>query len=154
MFTTLCYIENNDSMLMLLRNKKKNDQNANKWIGIGGKFESQESPEECVIREVFEETSLRLIDLKFRGIVTFVLNDSYTEYMFLFSSNKFEGTISECNEGTLKWINKSELYKLPMWEGDKIFLDCLEKNIPFFSLKLTYRDDVLVEAKLNNEKIR
>ena len=136
--TTLCYIENdNDDYLMLYRNKKKNDPNAGKWIGIGGKFKEGESPEECLLREVYEETGLTLLEWKLRGIVTFVSNEWETEYMFLYTANNWSGELTDCNEGSLAWKHKSEFNNLPMWEGDKIFLKLLREQNDFFSLKLS-----------------
>lgn len=144
--TTLCYIEQNGYYLMLHRTKKKNDQSQGKWLGVGGKFEEGESPEECVIRETYEETGLKLTDYRFRGIVTFVSDIWETEYMFLYTAHDFCGTLSECREGDLKWIPKSELLSLPLWEGDKIFLQRLCNDAPFFSLKFVYQGDDLTEV--------
>ena len=136
--TTLCYIEKDEKYLMLHRIKKENDLNHDKWVGVGGKFEDKESPEECVIRETFEETGLTLTDFDYRGIVTFVSDTWETEYMHLFIGKEYTGEIKECDEGILEWIPKSEVKNLPLWEGDKIFFDLLEKDTPFFSLKLRY----------------
>lgn len=152
--TTLCYIERGDEYLMLHRTKKKNDINQDKWIGVGGKFEDKESPEDCLLREVKEETGLTLTKYEFRGIVTFVTNQWETEYMHLFTATEFEGEIGECAEGNLEWIKKSELYTKNLWEGDKIFLKKLEEDHEFFSLKLVYQEDTLVEAVLDGKKIR
>lgn len=151
--TTLCYIEHDDSYLMLHRVKKDKDINKNKWIGIGGHFEEGESPEECLLREVFEETGLTLTSWKFRGVITFVTDVQPTEYMFLYTSDNYIGEIVECNEGTLEWVKKSEIYNLPIWEGDKVFFRLLEKDAPCFSLKLRYEKDKLVEVVLNGDKI-
>ncbi len=147
--TTLCHIEKDGKYLMLHRIKKKIDINEDKWIGIGGKFEENESPEECVLRETFEETGLILTDYKYRGIVTFVTDFCEGEYMHLFTATGFEGKIKECDEGVLEWIDKKELLNLNIWEGDRIFLKLLDENIPFFSLKLQYKKDKLVSAVLN-----
>ncbi len=147
--TTLCYIEQNDCYLMLHRVKKKNDMNHDKWIGIGGKFEAGESPEDCVLREAKEETGLTLHSPEYRGIVTFVSDEYGTEYMHLFWADKFSGEIKTCDEGNLEWLPKSDLLCLPLWEGDKIFLRLLEEKPPFFSLKLRYQGETLVEAVLN-----
>ena len=136
--TTLCYIEKDDCYLMLHRVKKKNDVNHDKWIGVGGKFEDGESPEDCLLREVREETGLTLTSYRYRGIVTFVSNIYPCEYMHLFTADRWTGTQTECNEGELAWMKKSDFRNLPMWEGDKIFLRLLEENEPFFSLKLVY----------------
>lgn len=152
--TTLCYIEQDGKYLMLHRIKKKNDLNQDKWIGIGGKFEDKESPEDCVIREALEETGLSLIRPRYRGIVTFVSDKYETEWMHLFTATEFSGDIKECEEGTLKWVDKEFLYSLPMWEGDRIFLDLIATPSPFFSLKLCYKGDKLIDAVLNGEKIR
>lgn len=145
--TTLCYIEKDDKYLMLHRTKKKNDANKGKWIGVGGKFEENESPDECLIREVYEETGLKLTNYKQRGIVTFVSDEYETEYMHLFVADGFEGEVKECNEGDLAWIAKSELFSLDMWEGDKIFLKYLIENKDYFSLKLIYKGDCLAESQ-------
>ena len=151
--TSLCYIERGEHYLMLHRVKKQNDQNHDKWIGIGGKFEPGESPEDCVLREVREETGLTLTHWRYCGIVTFVLAD-WTEYMHLFCADGFEGTLRECDEGVLEWIDKSALRALPMWEGDKIFLDLMQAHRPFFSLKLVYDEaDVLRAAVLDGKPL-
>ncbi len=151
--TSLCYIERGAQYLMLHRVKKQNDQNHDKWIGIGGKFEPGESPEDCVLREVREETGLMLTRWRYCGIVTFVLAD-WTEYMHLFCADGFEGTLRECDEGVLEWIDKSALRALPMWEGDKIFLDLMQAHRPFFSLKLVYDEaDVLRAAVLDGKPL-
>lgn len=152
--TSLCYIEKDGKYLMLHRISKKNDENAGKWIGIGGKFEAGESPEDCAVREVLEETGLTLKSLSYRGIVTFVSDEYGTEYMHLFHSDSFDGKIKECDEGALEWIDKKKLYELTLWEGDKIFLDLLDRDIPHFSLKLIYSGDKLVRAVLNGKTIK
>ncbi len=123
---------------MLHRTKKLNDENAGKWIGVGGKFEESESPEECMLREVYEETGLTLKSWQFRGIVTFSYASWETEYMHLFTADSFSGEIHECSEGELKWINKDDVLSLPIWDGDRVFLNLLKTDIPFFSLKLRY----------------
>lgn len=151
--TTLCHIEKDNKYLMLHRIKKKNDLNQDKWVGIGGKFEDKESPEECNKREVLEETGLRLENARYCGIVTFVSDIWETEYMHLFHSDSFSGEIKECDEGELCWVDKEEICSLPIWEGDKIFLKLIEENVPFFSLKLEYKGDTLINAILNGEKI-
>ncbi len=151
---TLCYPEKDGCYLMLHRVKKKNDVNRDKWIGIGGKFEPGESPEDCMNREFTEETGMEATAWKYRGIVTFVSED-WCEYMHLFSVSAFTGTMRDCDEGELAWIPKKELYELPMWEGDRIFLDLLDDiNEPFFSLKLVYSGEKLVSAFKNGEQIR
>ena len=145
--TTLCYIEKHNKYLMLLRNKKKIDINKNKWIGVGGKFEADESPEECLLREVKEETGLTLTEYKMRGIITFISDEWETEYMYLYTAGKFEGNIMECDEGELKWIPKDELFDLNLWEGDKVFLKMLIENSPFFSMKLVYTGNTLKDIQ-------
>lgn len=152
--TTLCYLERGNQYLMLHRVKKEQDLNKDKWIGIGGKFEAGESPEECVRREALEETGLTLSALCFRGIITFVSDEFGTEYMHLFTCDAFSGQPHPCEEGELAWIDKQTLRSLNLWEGDRIFLDLLEKNAPFFSLKLQYQGDRLVSAALNGEGIQ
>ena len=151
--TTLCHIEKDGKYLMLHRIKKKNDLNQDKWVGIGGKFEDKECPEECNNREVLEETGLTLENMRYCGIVTFVSDIWETEYMHIFHSDSFSGEIKDCDEGELCWVDKKEIYSLPIWEGDKIFLRLIEENAPFFSLKLEYEGDTLVNALLNGEKI-
>ncbi len=152
--TSLCYIEQDNKYLMLHRVTKENDENKDKWIGIGGKFEEGESPEECALREIKEETGLDAEGLDYRGIVTFVSDEYGTEYMHLFKCNAFSGEIKECDEGVLEWIDKSKLYELEMWEGDMIFLRLLDEERPFFSLKLCYKGESLVKAVLDREVIK
>lgn len=151
--TTLCYVEKEDAYLMLHRVSKKNDVNKDKWIGIGGHFEEGESPEDCLLREAYEETGLTLTSWKFRGIVTFTQEGYGTEYMCLYTADKFSGDLKKCDEGNLEWVKKDELVRLNLWEGDKIFLRLLKENAPFFSLKLSYQGDCLVEAVLNGKDI-
>ncbi len=150
--TTLCYIEDKGSYLMLYRNKLKNDPNKGKWLGIGGKLLPDESPDEACRREVKEETGLTLTDFKYRGIVSFISDIYPDEAMHLYYTDSFEGEVSECDEGELRWIEKDKLYTLPMWEGDKIFLQLMEKDIPFFELTLKYNGDTLVSADLDGEE--
>lgn len=152
--TTLCYLLRGNDVLMLHRVKKKNDINKDKWIGIGGKFEPGESPDECLLREAREETGLTLTAWRCRGMVTFLSEGEEGEYMYLFTSDGFEGEELPCDEGELEWVSREFLGSLPMWEGDKIFLDLLWQDAPFFLLTLRYRQDKLVEAVLNGEKIR
>ena len=154
--TTLCYLEKNDSYLLLHRIKKQNDINKDKWIGVGGHFEDFESPDECLVREVFEETGLKLNSYQFRGIITFVSHDSgekMYEYMCLYTSSDFSGTMIDCDEGKLEWVKKADMKKLNFWEGDYIFLDLIEKNEPFFSLKLEYKNGSLEKAILNGKPL-
>lgn len=151
--TTLCYIEKDGKYLMLHRVKKVNDLNQDKWIGIGGKFEDKESPEECMIRETLEETGLNLINPEYRGILTFVSDKWPTEYIHLFYADKFSGELIECDEGNLEWVPIKDIYSLPLWEGDKIFLKLIEDKLPFFSLKLQYEGETLINAVLNGNKI-
>ncbi len=152
--TTLCYIEKDGKYLMLHRIKKENDLNHDKWIGIGGKFLDKESPEDCVIREAKEETGLTLKNPQYKGIVTFVSDRYPTEWMHLFRATEFSGEIIDCDEGTLEWIKKDKLLALPIWQGDKIFLKLLDEDVPFFSLKLNYSGETLLEAVLNGTKIQ
>ena len=150
--STLCYIEQNGSYLMLHRTVKKNDVNKDKWIGVGGHFEEGESPEECVIREVKEETGYTLTSYRYRGLVTFVSGDGVVEYMSLFTADGFEGEPIECDEGKLEWVPIEKIEELNIWEGDKIFLRLLKEEVPLFSLKLVYDGyGGLVEASLNGE---
>ncbi len=152
--TTLCYIEQDGKYLMLHRTKKKNDLSHDLWLGIGGHFEHGESPEECVLREVREESGLTLTNYRLRGVVTFSDGNVY-EYMFLFSASEYTGELIECNEGELVWVEKEKVLKeLPIWEGDRIFLRLLEENSPFFSLKLTYEGRKLESAVLDNRLMR
>ena len=152
--STLCYILRGNEVLMLHRVKKKDDINKDKWIGIGGKFESEESPDECLLREAKEETGLTLTSWRCRGIVTFLNEGGEGEYMYLFTADGFQGEMTECDEGNLEWVSREFLGTLPMWEGDKIFLDLLWQDAPFFLLTLRYRNDRLVEAVLNGKKIK
>lgn len=147
--TTLIYIEQDEQYLMLHRTKKENDINHEKWIGVGGKCEEDESPEECARREAFEETGLTLGALHYHGIVTFVSSEYEGEYMHLFSCKDFSGDVKECNEGDLVWVPKKDVPELPSWEGDRIFLKLMAKPHPFFSLKLCYEGDSLVFHELN-----
>ena len=152
--TTLCYITRGDEVLMLHRIKKKNDLNQDKWIGIGGKFEANETPDECLLREAYEETGLTLNHWKCHGVITFLTDGQWEgEYMYLFSCDDFSGELKDCDEGELKWVSRDFLHKLPKWEGDKIFLDLMWNNAPFFLLKLRYSGDQLVEAVLNGKAI-
>ncbi len=149
--TTLCYILRGDEVLMLHRNAKQNDENEGKWIGVGGKLEENESPDECLLREVREETGLRLTSWRYRGVVTFVSDRWEGEYMHLFTADGFVGTLAPCDEGELAWIPRDRIAALPQWEGDRIFLSLLRQNAPFFSLKLRYEGDRLAEAMLDGK---
>ena len=152
--TTLCYIQRGDKYLMLHRIKKRNDLNHDKWIGIGGKFEDKESPEDCLLREVREETGLTLTHYRYRGLVTFVSDQWPTEYMHLFTADGFADSLKECDEGVLEWIPKARLLQLPHWEGDAIFLRLIDREEqPFFSLKLCYQGDKLAEAVLDGRPL-
>ena len=151
--TTLCYLERGEEYLMLHRTKKENDLNHDKWIGVGGKFQDKESPEDCLLRETWEETGLTLTSYRYRGLVTFISNLWPTEYMHLFTADGWTGEPHPCDEGELAWIKKADLLSLPLWKGDQIFLDLLDRNTPFFSLKLQYEGDDLVLAVLNGESI-
>lgn len=151
--TTLCYLEKDGAYLMLFRNKKKNDPNAGKWIGVGGKLEEKESPPDCLIREVWEETGLTVRSYAYRGLVTFVSDRYETEQMHLFTCKDFTGELIPCNEGDLRWIPQEQLHSLPTWEGDRVFLELLRTDCPFFSLKLCYRGDRLVSAVKDGKEI-
>ena len=149
-FSTLCYMEKEGRYLMLHRNKKQNDLNHDKWIGVGDHLEPGESPEECLIREVREETGYLLTSYRFRALVTFVSGDDVTEYMALFTADGFTGEEIPCNEGELKWIPVQDVMDLNLWEGDRVFLDLLVRDEPFFTLKLMYNEDGdLIDTKLN-----
>ena len=152
--STLCYIEQDGKYLMLHRTVKKNDINKDKWIGVGGHFELDESPEECVVREVKEETGYTLTSYRYRGLVTFVSGNGVTEYMSLFTADGFEGTSIECNEGVLEWVSKEDVLNLNIWEGDKVFFKLLNERKSFFSLKLVYDGgDKLVHVALDGEEL-
>ena len=147
--TTLCYVEKDGKYLMIHRVKKVNDMNKDKWIGIGGKFEERETPFDCIRREMLEETGLTPNKLSYRGLVTFVSNEFGTEYMHLFHTDDFTGQlVTDCTEGNLEWVDKDKITELPLWEGDKIFLDLLRQDVPFFSLKLIYEGSTLVSHTL------
>ena len=156
--TTLCYIEKDDCYLMLHRIRKNADVNKDKWIGVGGKFEEDETPEECLLREVKEETGVTLTSWRLRGIITFVSEGWESELMFLYTADGWEDAgmdpaFADCKEGSLKWVPKEQLGRLNLWEGDKIFLRLLEEERPFFSLKLSYRGDELIFAALDGKRI-
>ncbi len=150
--TTLCYIHNDRGQTLLLhRVKKENDLNRDKWIGVGGGFEDKESPQECLLREVFEETGLTLNSYRYRGIVTFVSDEWETEYMHLFTADGFTGDLIRCDEGDLEWVDDDRVLSLPTWEGDRLFLERLWQDTPFFSMKLQYAGDTLVYASVDDE---
>lgn len=151
--TTLCYIERGQEYLMLHRVSKDKDVNKDKWIGVGGHFEENESPEECLLREVREETGLTLTAYRFRGLVTFMSDKWQTEYMCLYTADGFEGELTECDEGVLTWVPKKDLNKLNLWQGDLIFFRLLEEDAGFFSLKLRYEGNTLREAVLNGKPL-
>ncbi len=152
--TTLCYVEQDGKYLMLHRVKKKNDLNEGKWIGVGGKFEEGESPEDCLLREVREETGLTLTQYRLRGIVTFLSQRWESEYMFLYTATGFTGELTSCNEGILEWVEIDKIESLPLWEGDKIFLRLLREDAPLFSLKLSYdTEDNLISAVLDGKTL-
>ncbi len=151
--TTLCYIEKDGQCLLLHRTKKQNDENAGKWIGVGGKCEEGESPEDCLVREVREETGLTLTAYRYRGLVTFVSDVWPTEYMHLFTGHAFTGELRDCAEGELRWVPLEKRAALPAWEGDRVFLRLLEQERPFFSLKLVYTGEKLVSAVLDGKPL-
>ena len=151
--SSLCYLYRGNQVLMMHRTRKKNDMNHDKWIAVGGRFEAGETPEECAMREVREETGLTMTSWRYRGLVTFV-NDQYeTERMHLFTSDEFTGELTDCDEGELVWIKKKMLNEMPQWEGDRIFHRLLDEEIPFFSLKLVYSGEKLLSAVLNGKTI-
>ena len=151
--TTLCYLETEDSYLMLHRIRKKKDVNQGKWIGVGGHFEEGESPEDCLVREVKEETGLTLTSWRFRGLVTFTQEGYGTEHMCLYTADGFSGTRKDCDEGELAWVKKDGLSRLNLWSGDLIFLELLAREAPFFSLKLRYEGDLLRDAVLDGKPL-
>ena len=150
--TTLCYIIRHGKWLMLHRTKKEEDANAGKWIGVGGKLEKGESPEDCLYREVWEETGLKIKNHRFRGVVTFISDVWDDEMMFLYTVEDFEGEIKACDEGELCWVDQGKVPELNLWEGDRIFIDLLCRDYPFFSLKLSYEGDNLVSSQLDGKE--
>lgn len=146
--STVCYIERKGKYLMLHRTKKQNDINKEKWLGIGGKFQDKESPEDCIIREVKEETGLTLNSVSLRGILTFINTICETEYIYVFTSNDFTGKLIECNEGELQWVDKDKVTSLNLWEGDKIFIEKIKEDTPFFTIKYLYDGDTLLNYDL------
>ena len=147
--TTLCYIEQDGKYLMMHRTKKEGDINRDKWIGVGGHFLEDETPDECLLREVYEETGLTLTSYRLRGLITFISDEWKTEYMCLYTADGFTGEMTDCDEGELVWVEKSRIGDLNLWEGDRIFLELLEKRDDFFTLKLRYEGDNLVESVVN-----
>ncbi len=145
--TTLCYMEKDNQYLMLHRVSKKDDINKDKWIGVGGKFEPGEAPEECLVREVFEETGLTLLSYQFRGILTFCCDNQPPEYIFLYTADQFSGELSPCDEGELVWVEKDKVFDLNLWEGDKVMFRLLNERAKPFSLKLSYQGDALIAVK-------
>lgn len=153
--TTLCYLEREHQYLMMHRIKKQHDINHDKWVGVGGHFEEGESPEDCLLREVYEETGLRLLSWRLRGVITFLSDDNPAEYMFLYTADRWSGELRDgdaCDEGELAWVDRDAVYALPIWEGDKRFFRLLEENAPFFSLKLRYEGEQLAECVLNGAR--
>lgn len=153
LMTTLCYIEKEGQYLMLHRTKKENDLNHDLWIGVGGKFQGEESPDECLLREVNEETGLTLTNYQFRGLITFISDEWESEYMCLYTANEFQGEIAECNEGELEWVDMDKIFDLDLWEGDKIFLQRMMESDTFFSLKLRYEGRKLVQAVMDGRDV-
>ena len=151
--TTLCYIQRPGQYLMLHRTAKEQDENRDKWIGIGGKFEEGESPEECLLREAREETGLTLTRWRYRGIITFVSDQWPPEQMHLFTADQYTGQMTACAEGELAWVDQSRVPSLPLWQGDKLFFRLLEQDIPFFSLKLVYQGETLISAALTGKPL-
>ena len=151
--TTLCYLERDGCYLMLHRTKKEQDENAGKWVGVGGKFEPGESPDACLVREVREETGFALQSWQFHGVVSFLSDVYETEQMFLFTSEDFSGTLHECDEGELAWVEKKKVAGLPLWEGDRVFLRLLEQGAPPFLLTLRYEGEHLVQAVCNGKEL-
>jgi 8-oxo-dGTP diphosphatase len=142
-------IENNDCYLMLHRTKKKKDVNKDKWIGVGGHAEGNETPQECLLREVKEETGLSLTSYKFRGLITFISDEYEAEMMCLFTADGYTGELITCDEGELEWVKKSDVPQLPTWEGDAQFLKLLlEDEKRFFAMKLRYEGERLVEKSV------
>ena len=147
--TTVCYLERGTQYLLLHRTKKENDENGGKWIGVGGKCKENESPEDCMLREVREETGLSVTQHRLRGVITFVSDAWEGQYMYLFTASKWHGALTDCDEGELAWVERTDMLHLPLWEGDRIFLALLAEERPFFSLKLVYQGDSLQQAVLD-----
>lgn len=149
--TTLCYIEKDNAYLMMHRVRKKNDINKDKYIGVGGHIEHGESPEDCILREIKEETGLEAKNIRLRGLLSFVIDD-YDEYSFLYTCDDYSGELKDCDEGELVWVDKDKINDLPLWEGDKIFFGLLNKRADFFSLKLVYINNELTDVYLDGKK--
>mgnify|MGYP000828573004 CR=1 FL=1 len=150
--TTLCYMERDGKYLMLHRTKKENDINRDKYIGVGGHLEQGESPEDCIVREVREETGYTLTRFRLRGLITFVMDDM-DEYSFLYTADGFTGKAVECREGVLEWVEKARVYKLPIWEGDRLMFALLDERKDVFSLKLCYESGVLIRAYVDGAEV-
>lgn len=146
--TTLCYLERGDEVLLLHRTKKPDDPNEGKWIGVGGKLEAGETPEDCMRREIREETGLQATQYRYRGVVDFLSDRWPAERMHLYTVSAWEGALHACDEGVLQWVPKARMESLPMWEGDRVFLRLLRENAPFFHLQLVYEGDTLVSSAL------
>lgn len=151
--TTLCYIKRDNQYLMLHRIKKARDPNQGKWIGIGGGIEAGETPEACLLREVREETGLTLERWSARGVVDFISDQWPQERMYLYTADRFHGQLRECDEGMLQWIDCARVPQLPLWAGDRIFLELIRRDAPAFHLRLVYRGDALIQAILDGEEL-
>lgn len=151
--TTLCYLERGSEYLMLHRIRKQNDPNHDKWIGVGGGIESGETPEDCLLREVREETGLALLRFQKRGVIDFISDRWEDEVMHLYTADRWSGEMLDCDEGVLEWVQKKELLNLPLWAGDRIFLKLLSENAPFFRLRLEYCGETLTRAVLDGKEL-
>lgn len=151
--TTLCYIQRDDQYLMLHRIRKHKDPNQNKWIGVGGGIEDGETPDQCLLREVKEETGFTLTSWKKRGVIDFISDTWEDEIMHLYTADGFTGEIIDCDEGVLQWVKIADVLTLPLWEGDRVFLKLLQQDAPYFHLRLQYHGEALAGAVLNGEEI-